>query len=138
LSLTQAKDLRKQMTDAEYRLWYFLRAHRFGGVKFKRQVPVGRFIADFACFDRRLIIEVDGGQHAESARDARRDAWFLDQGFRVLRFWNNDVLKNTRGVLEAISTALVEAEEKHPSPGSLRSPPSPTRGEGKRSARQYQ
>jgi len=120
------------MTDAEYRIWYFLRAHRFGGVKFKRQVPVGPYIADFACFDRKLIIELDGGQHAESARDA----WFVAQGFQILRFWNNDVLKNTRAVLEAISATLVKVEAKSPSPGSLRSPPSPTRGEGKQSMRQ--
>ena len=123
------------MTDAEYRLWYFLRAHRFGGAKFKRQAPIGRYVADFACFDRKIVVEVDGGQHADNAYDPRRDAWLTEQGFQVLRFWNNDVLKNTRGVLEVISGALARAEVKSPSPGSLRSPPSPTRGEGKGSAR---
>jgi very-short-patch-repair endonuclease len=118
------------MTDAEYRLWYWLRAHRFGGAKFKRQVAIGAYVADFVCFDRKIIIEVDGGQHADSASDARRDAWLTQQGFQVLRFWNNDVLKNTQGVLEVISNALLSTEAKSPSPGSLRSPPSPTRGEG--------
>jgi very-short-patch-repair endonuclease len=121
------------MTDAEHRLWYLLRAHRFSGAKFKRQAPVGNYIVDFVCFDRRLVIEADGGQHADSLDDRRRDDWLASQGFRVLRFWNNDVLKNTQGVLEVISNALAEAVAS-PSPGSLRSPPSPTRGEG-RSAR---
>ncbi len=131
MNLAHAKTLRKQMTDAEHRLWYLLRAHRFAGVKFKRQAPVGHYIADFVCFDRKIIIEVDGGQHAGNARDRRRDEWLTGQGLRVLRFWNNDVLKNTDGVLSMIADALGTS----PSPGSLRSPPSPTRGEGKWSGR---
>jgi very-short-patch-repair endonuclease len=135
MSLTQAKTLRKQMTDAERRLWYLLRAHRFGGVKFNRQAPIGKYVADFVCYDRKLIIEADGGQHADNAADQRRDDWFASQGFWVLRFWNNDILKNAQGVLEVISAALDERAKKTPSPGSLRSPPSPTRGEGTPSAR---
>jgi very-short-patch-repair endonuclease len=134
MSLAHAKTLRKQMTDAEHRLWYLLRAHRFAGVKFKRQIPIGHYIADFVCFDRKIIIEVDGGQHAGSAHDRRRDEWLSNQGFRVLRFWNNDVLKNTDGVL----TMIAEALETSPSPGALRAPPSPTGGEGKGSARRRQ
>ncbi len=126
MSLGQAKLLRRKMTDAECRLWYHLRAHRFVGHKFKRQVPIGPYIVDFACLNRKLILEVDGGQHAESLSDKRRDAWLKMQGFEVLRFWNNDVLKNTEAVLELIFVTL----EERPSPGALRAPPSPRRGEG--------
>jgi len=116
------------MTEAERRLWYFLRAHRFKGMKFKRQALIGRYIVDFASFQRRLVVEVDGGQHADSEVDLRRTRWLEDQGFRVLRFWNNEVLSNTDGVLDAIMLACTD-----PSPGTpLRgAPPSPTRGEGK-------
>ena len=104
--IVRARALRAQMTDAERKLWLALRDRRFAGVKFRRQAPVGPFIADFICFDARLVIEVDGGQHADSSSDARRDAWFAKNGFRVLRFWNNDVLLNTEGVLTAILDAL--------------------------------
>jgi very-short-patch-repair endonuclease len=137
MGLSHARKLRQQMTEAEGRLWYLLRAHRLGGIEFNRQALIGPYIVDFVCFNRKLIIEVDGGQHADSPSDRRRDEWLRGEGFRVLRFWNNDVLKNTDGVLEVISLALAE-EAKSPSPGSLRSPPSPTRGEGKRSVLQGQ
>jgi very-short-patch-repair endonuclease len=126
VTLSQAKALRRKMTNAERRLWYYLRAHRFVGHKFKRQVPIGPYIVDFACLNRKLILEVDGGQHAESLSDKRRDAWLKMQGFEVLRFWNNDVLKNTEAVLELIFVTL----EERPSPGALRATPSPRRGEG--------
>ena len=130
LSLTQAKKLRSNMTDAERRLWYRLRAHRFDGHKFKRQIPVGPYVLDFACLGRKVVIEVDGGQHADSQSDIPRDSYLRDQGFQVLRFWNNDVLKNTDAVLEVILSALATA----PSPGALRAPPSPQgeRGRGVR------
>ena len=128
MSLAHAKKLRSVMTDAERRLWYHLRAHRFDGKKIKRQVPIGPYIVDFACLGQKLIIEVDGGQHSESQSDVVRDAYLEREGFRVLRFWNNDVLRNTNGVLEVILSELAT-----PSPGSLRSPPSPLRGEGKES-----
>jgi very-short-patch-repair endonuclease len=126
----QAKALRANMTDAERRLWYLLRAHRFNGVKIKRQAPIGPYIVDFVSFERRLIFEVDGGQHADSEADRRRTRWLEGEGFRVLGFWNNEVLKNTSGVLETILSAIAD-----PSPGTpLRgAPPSPTRGEGKES-----
>ena len=116
------------MTEAERRLWYFLRAHRFAGMKFKRQALIGRYIVDFVSFQRRLVIEVDGGQHAENEDDLRRTRWLEDQGFRIMRFWNNEVLSNTGGVLDAVMVAAA-----NPSPGTpLRgAPPSPTRGEGK-------
>jgi very-short-patch-repair endonuclease len=126
MALSHAKALRANMTEAERRLWYFLRAHRFAGMKFKRQAPIGRYIVDFVSFRRSLVVEVDGGQHAESEADLRRTRWLEDQGFRVLRFWNNEVLSNTGGVLDTIMAAA------DPSPGTpLRGvPPSPTRGEG--------
>jgi very-short-patch-repair endonuclease len=101
-----ARALRTQMTDAERKLWLALRDRRFAGVKFRRQAPVGPFIADFICFDARLVIEVGGGQHADSSSDVRRDAWFARNGFRILRFWNSDVLLNTEGVLTAVLDAL--------------------------------
>jgi len=79
------------MTDAEQKLWRVLRS-RASGAKFRRQVPLGPFVVDFVCFEARLIVELDGGQHADNPRDTRRDRYFSDQGYRVLRFWNNDVL----------------------------------------------
>jgi very-short-patch-repair endonuclease len=96
------------MTDAELKLWFALRDRRFANFKFRRQVPIGPFIADFACYDLRIVIEVDGGQHAESRSDHRRDHWFARNDFLVLRFWNNDVLSNLDGVL----TSLLDALEK--------------------------
>jgi very-short-patch-repair endonuclease len=83
---SHAKALRANMTEAERRLWYFLRAHRFKGLKFKRQAMIGRYIVDFVSFQRSLVIEVDGGQHADNEADSRRARWLEGQGFRVLRF----------------------------------------------------
>jgi len=80
MSLAQAKKLRSDMTDAERRLWYRLRAHRFDNYKFKRQVPVGPYIVDFACLGRKLVVEVDGGQHAENQKDAVRDRYLEGEG----------------------------------------------------------
>src|SRR5664280_111813 len=98
--VSHAKALRANMTEAERRLWYFLRAHRFKGMKFKRQAMIGRYIVDFVSFQRSLVIEVDGGQHADNEADGRRARWLEGQGFRVLRFWNNEVLNNCGGVLD--------------------------------------
>ena len=118
-----AKSLRASMTDAEKRLWYLLRDRRLSGYKLRRQVPIGPYIADFACLSARLIVELDGGQHAEQPeKDAIRDEWLKSQGFRVLRFWNNDVLANTEGVLQAI---LEHSENLSPHPH-----PSPAGGGG--------
>jgi very-short-patch-repair endonuclease len=111
-----ARALRSDMTDAERKLWYRLRAHRLNGTSFRRQVPIGRYIADFVCLQARLIIEVDGGQHGTEG-DAKREAWLRGQGFHVLRFWNNDVHANIDGVLQAISDTLAQA-----SPPSLTLP----------------
>jgi very-short-patch-repair endonuclease len=100
------RHLRKNPTDAERRLWSALRDRRFENYKFRRQVPIGRYIADFACFERKLIVEVDGGQHSESEHDRGRDAWLGSQGLRVLRFWNVDVFQALDGTLLAIHDAL--------------------------------
>jgi very-short-patch-repair endonuclease len=132
MSLGHAKKLRSSMTDAERRLWYRLRAHRFGGVKFKRQVPIGPYIVDFACLSRKLVLEIDGGQHADNEADRVREEKLREEGFKVLRFWNNDVLKRTDTVLEVVLAALKDDRQNFPSPGALRAPPSPQRGEGKR------
>src|SRR5256885_16739453 len=91
--------LRSHQTDAERKLWFAVRDRRLGAFKFVRQEAIGPFIVDFVCRDKNLIIEVDGGQHAESARDRRRDAYLVSEGYRVLRVWNNDVLANREGVL---------------------------------------
>ena len=105
--LDNAKTLRSNQTEAEQRLWYHLRAHRFMGLKFKRQKPIGRYIVDFVCLERWLIIELDGGQHAEQTTyDQHRDAWLCGQGYTVLRFWNNDVMQQLDSVLERIGAAL--------------------------------
>ena len=101
-----AKALRTRMTVEEMKLWAALRAKRFEGFKFRRQVPIGRYIVDFVNFEKRLIIEVDGGQHSESVRDAVRDAWLMTQGFRILRFWNVDIHHALDGTLLAILDAL--------------------------------
>jgi very-short-patch-repair endonuclease len=103
-----ARWLRRSATDAERRLWYRLRSRQIDGAKFVRQEPIGPYIVDLVCRERRLIVEVDGGQHATDPRDAGRDRWLAERGYRVLRFWNNDVLANTEGVLEAIAAALSE------------------------------
>ena len=102
----RARALRARMTDAERKLWFALCDRRFAGFKFRRQVPIDRFIADFVCFEARLIIKVDGGQHAGSLQDRWRDRWFAANGFRVVRFWNNEVLSNLEGVLTVLSAEL--------------------------------
>ena len=101
-----ARLLRRNATDAERRTWSALRDRRLMKYKFRRQYPIGPCVVDFACTKHRLVIEVDGGQHADSASDPRRTAWLESQGWRVVRFWNNDVLSNTRAVIEAIVQAL--------------------------------
>ena len=100
-----ARELRSNLTAAEKYLWYALRLESLG-VKFRRQAVIGRYIADFVCYEKKLIIEVDGGQHAESTTDRIRDEWFRKKGFKILRFWNDDVLKNRDGVLQKIIDRL--------------------------------
>ena len=118
--LSFARELRHNMTDAERKLWSELRAQRFTGWKFRRQEPLGAYIADFICHDARLVIEIDGGQHAESERDVKRDQWFFDHGYRVLRFWNNEVLSQFQAVLEKIWLTLSTNELPSPPGGGVR------------------
>ncbi|MDH2382179.1 endonuclease domain-containing protein [Bradyrhizobium sp. CER78] len=108
-NIKRARDLRSASTDAEGTLWYRLRARRLNGYKFVRQEPIGPYTVDFICREHRLVIEVDGGQHADSQNDALRDKWLVDHKYRVLRFWNNEISGNLAGVLETILTALAEA-----------------------------
>ena len=122
----RAKQMRSAPTPAEHRLWQILRAKRLAGYKFKRQLPIDHYIVDFVCPQRRLIIEADGGQHAENVADQRRDSYLKAQGFRVLRYWNNDIFNNEEGVLTSILDAL-EA----PLPARLqRAVPPPLKGGG--------
>ncbi len=102
----RARRLRRNSTDAERKLWQRLRSRSIVGFKFARQEPIGLYVVDFICRERRLIVEVDGSQHADSKRDLVRDRWLTEHNYRVLRFWNNDVMSNTDGVLETIASAL--------------------------------
>ncbi|MEI5680836.1 MULTISPECIES: endonuclease domain-containing protein [unclassified Mesorhizobium] len=97
-----ARSLRRELTEAEDRLWQELRGRRLDGIKFRRQGPVGRFVADFLCADAMLIVEIDGSQHADSEYDRDRDAELKARGFRVLRFWNDDVLREMNSVCDTI------------------------------------
>jgi very-short-patch-repair endonuclease len=103
MTTARARSLRRRQTDAERKLWWALRARRLEGVKFKRQVPVGRYIADFMSFECKLIVELDGNQHAEQIEyDERRTRWLEAQGYRVVRYWNADVLLGIGSVAEEI------------------------------------
>lgn len=111
-----ARKLRRNQTDAERALWFRLRDRRLEGLKFRRQMPIASYVVDFCCESARLIIELDGGQHANSQEeDAKRTAALEAQGYLVLRFWNNDVLKNTDGVVESIINTLKPVPP-HPNP----------------------
>ncbi|MBC2712699.1 MAG: endonuclease domain-containing protein [Desulfosarcina sp.] len=103
----KARQLRKAQTDAERRLWQLLRNRSIAGCKFRRQHPIGPYICDFACLDRQLVIEVDGGQHADQVeKDNTRTAYLESKGFTVMRFWNHEVLKETEAVLEKILSKI--------------------------------
>jgi len=97
--LHRARAMRRQPTDAEQRLWLLLRDRRLAGFEFHRQVPLGGFVVDFLCHQARLVVEVDGGQHAECSSDIARDQWLASNCYRVVRYWNNDVLEDPEGVL---------------------------------------
>jgi len=101
-----AQKLRNNSTDTEKYLWKYLRGRQLEGFKFRRQHPIGKYIVDFINLERKIIIEVDGGQHLENKKDELRDKWFEEQGYEVLRFWNNEVLTNIEGVLESIRKKL--------------------------------
>ncbi len=99
---TIAKKLRSNSTDTEKYLWKYLRGRQLEGFKFRRQHPIGKYIVDFINLERKIIIEVDGGQHLENKKDELRDRWLEEQGYKVLRFWDNEVLTNIEGVMESI------------------------------------
>ena len=116
-----AKNLRKRSTNTENYLWLFLRNRQLEGVKFRRQEPMGRYIVDFISYEKKLVIELDGGQHNENnTKDKDRDNWIKSKGYEVLRFWDNEDLKNKVGVLETIRKKLLTPH-----------PTSPTMGEDK-------
>ena len=111
----RARYLRSNSTDAERRLWSRLRFRQLDGHRFRRQAPIGRYIVDFVCLAKRLVVEVDGGQYADDiAADARRTAWLKIQGYRVPRLWNNEVLGNIDGVLSVIRSALCSEDDPPP------------------------
>ena len=127
---SRARDLRKDSTKAERALWNQLRSRQLAGHKFRRQVPLGSYVVDFVCFEQRLVIEIDGGHHGEQAGyDRKRSDELKSRGFRVLRFWNNEVLGQPDGVtqmiLEAVGQAPTAPWEGHPHPSPL---PSRERG----------
>jgi very-short-patch-repair endonuclease len=125
-----ARRLRRNQTDAERVLWFRLRDRRLAGLKFKRQVPVDRYVVDFLCTDGKLIIEIDGGQHDQQReRDNIRTATLEAMGYLVLRFWNNDVMQNAEGVLQDILSTVSQARSDPPHPNPLPS------GERERTAR---
>ena len=126
-TIRRARRLRKSPTRAEQYFWSLVRDRAFDGLRFRRQVPIGFYVVDFACLSARLIVEADGGVHAlRIFDDARRDAWLTSQGFQVLRFPNSDILGKPNHVLAAIR----DAARKPPSE-RLRRPPSPEMGEGR-------
>jgi very-short-patch-repair endonuclease len=105
-----ARQLRRNQSEAEEKLWLSLWKRNIDGVKFRRQQPIGNYIVDFVSFDKKLIIEIDGGQHndpAEIEKDQQRTIWLENEGYRVIRFWNNDVLENLDGVLLKIKEILI-------------------------------
>lgn len=109
-TVERAKRLRREMTDVEWRLWGHLRNRQLDGARFRRQHPIGTYIADFICLDKRVIVEVDGSQHADAeqmAHDARRTTWLESQGYIVMRIWANEVDENPEGVLAEILALLL-------------------------------
>lgn len=122
--IQRARQLRRSQTPHEQELWQELRAKRFSGFKFRRQAPIGRYIVDFVCFAQKVIIELDGSQHQDNEDyDAARDQWLTEQGFSVLRFWNNQWTQQREAVLEVVWQKL--NDHFHPLPN-----PSPMKGEG--------
>jgi very-short-patch-repair endonuclease len=110
LTRQRARRLRREETDAERKLWTRLRSRKLRGAKFRRQVPIGSFIADFAVIERKLVVELDGGQHLEqAARDTARTAYLAQRGFRVIRFWDHEVLLDLDAVIARIEAALQES-----------------------------
>ncbi len=112
-----ARLLRRNSTDVERRLWHRIREKQIEGFRFRRQRPIGKYIVDFVCLEAKLIVELDGGQHAEHAdADTARTEFLESLGYRVVRFWNNEVLENMEGVLERIREALLQPATSNPTP----------------------
>jgi very-short-patch-repair endonuclease len=112
-TLARAKRLRRDMTEAEKKLWYRIRADQLEGHSFRKQVPCGRYVLDFCCLRKGLVVEVDGSQHAEiSEAEARRVRFLRKEGYRVIRYWNNEVLENIEGVLQEILRVLREMPDR--------------------------
>ncbi len=108
MNIIRARELRKNMTDAERKLWNHLRNRQLGGLKFRRQHPIGKYVVDFVCFEKKIVIEVDGSQHLENRiYDAERTEWLEKQGFKVIRVWNNDVLNEIEVVLEELYEEII-------------------------------
>ena len=118
ISIGRARALRRRSTRAELALWRHLRDRQLAGCKFVRQEPIGPYFADFVCRERHLVVEVDGGQHADNAADATRDAAMRDLGYKTIRVWNNDILGNIEGVLEMLGAELAYAPHPVPLPAS--------------------
>jgi very-short-patch-repair endonuclease len=124
----RARALRREMTEAERRIWQILRSEQMNGYKFRRQVPIGHYIADFVCHQARLVVEIDGGQHdASLPREIERHAFLQKEGYRLLRFWNNELLENLEGVYATIAEALGLTSAGQ----TTRDAPSPSMGEGR-------
>jgi very-short-patch-repair endonuclease len=124
-----ARRMRVHSTDAEKAMWLILRGRRLKDFKFRRQAPFQSYILDFVCFERKLVVEIDGGQHANSSRDTVRDNFLTSEGFAVARYWNNEVLQNAEGVQTDLLNRL-EHLTPHPPHRYRGSAPSPTGGEG--------
>ncbi len=123
----RARRLRRNMTDSENRMWYYLRNRRLGGYKFVREYVIGKYIADFVCREKKLILEIDGGQHMEAIEyDLRVTKYLESRGYRVLRIWNHDVFKNMQGVMDSVLNLL----ESVLTPTTLIPNPSPSREKG--------
>ena len=116
----RARDLRRNMTNAENRMWYYLRNRRLGGYKFVREHVIGNYIADFVCREKKLVIEIDGGQHMDAVEyDTVRTKDLEDRGYRVLRIWNHEVFKNIQGVMDNILYLLDTVPHQAPSSPTL-------------------
>ena len=128
-ALKRAATLRQCQTDAEGLLWHYLRGKQLEGYKFRRQQPIGPYIVDFVCMSRKLVIELDGSQHAEQhAYDKVRDEYLMGKGYRIMRFWNNEVFQSCNSVLDTVYQALVNPPPHQPSPDGSASATPPQGG----------
>ena len=110
-----AKILRRRPTEAEKFMWRYLKSRQLEGLKFRRQEPIGNYVVDFVCYEKKIIVEIDGGQHCVE-RDGNRDRWLESQNFKILRFWNTEVLKNAQGVWEVIRKNCLSCDSPSPAP----------------------